>query len=107
MYFAGSNLWSRKESDIDPARSSIGEISSNISVKPEVVGTSVLPASSAVFTRACHFSLPINQSNDSICKSKRFGTSSGSLILPKDKRAFFPEALADVAKWRPFVGRAL
>jgi hypothetical protein len=27
--------------------------------------------------------------------------------LPKDKRPFFPEALADVAKWRPFVGRAL
>src|SRR5512146_3108263 len=38
-YLGGSNRWSRKDSDIDPEKSSIGEISSKTSSSPEVIGT--------------------------------------------------------------------
>ena len=42
-----SKRWSRNESDIEPEKSSIGEISSKISSRPERSGTSVRPASLA------------------------------------------------------------
>ena len=40
LFLGGSKRWSRKESDMLPPKSSIGEISSKISSRPEVVGTS-------------------------------------------------------------------
>src|SRR6478609_8510054 len=70
-------------------RSSIGEISSKISSRPDLVLMSVRPSAKAVATRACQAALPISQSNDSICTSRRFGTSRGSAILAKEIR---PEA---------------
>ncbi|GGQ62363.1 hypothetical protein GCM10010195_17430 [Kitasatospora griseola] len=39
-FFGGSKRWSRKVRDIDPLKSSIGEISSKISSRPDLVGTS-------------------------------------------------------------------
>lgn len=39
-FFGGSKRWSRNVSDIDPEKSSIGEISSKISSRPDLVGTS-------------------------------------------------------------------
>ena len=40
-YLGGSNRWSRNDRDMEPEKSSIGEISSKISSRPEVVGTSL------------------------------------------------------------------
>src|SRR3954470_1295093 len=85
-YLGGSNRWSRNDSDIEPEKSSIGEISSKISSRPEVVGTLCLALSSAASTRACHLELPRSQSKLSVCRARRFGTSSGSRILPKEIR---------------------
>src|SRR3954454_1016477 len=85
-YLGGSNRWSRNDSDIDPEKSSIGEISSKISSRPEVVGTLCLALSSAASTRACHLELPRSQSKLSVCRARRFGTSSGSPVLPEEIR---------------------
>src|SRR6476619_7892828 len=63
-YLVGSKRWSRKLSDIDPEKSSIGEISSKISSSPERVETSSRPAPTASWTRCCQTSLPTSQSND-------------------------------------------
>src|SRR5664279_2512833 len=89
-YLGGSNRWSRNDSDMEPEKSSIGEISSKISSRPEVVGTSCRPSSTAAATRACHFALPSSQSKLSVCNARRLGTSRGSWILPKEIR---PEAV--------------
>src|SRR3954468_8653580 len=85
-YLGGSNRWSRNDSDMEPEKSSIGEISSKISSRPEVVGTSCRALSRAASTRACHLLLPRSQSKLSVCRARRFGTSSGSRILPKEIR---------------------
>src|SRR3954454_11044629 len=87
-YLVGSKRWSRKLSDIDPEKSSIGEISSKISSRPERVETSSRPASTASLTRSCQTSLPTSQSNDETCRSSRLGTSRGSRILAKEMRGF-------------------
>src|SRR5205085_10763852 len=42
-YLGGSNRWSRNERDIDPEKSSIGEISSKISSRPDFSGMSSRP----------------------------------------------------------------
>src|SRR5659263_439897 len=85
-YLVGSNRWSRKLSDIEPEKSSIGEISSKISSSPEVVGTSSRPASMSAWTRAAQPSLPTSQSKELVCRASRLGTSRGSRILAKDIR---------------------
>src|SRR5256885_15647592 len=84
-YFAGSKRWSRNVSDMVPWKSSIGEISSKISSRPEAVGTS-RPAACCAATRAFQVALPTSQSKDSVCSASRFGTSSGSLIFAKEMR---------------------
>src|SRR5438876_10752651 len=43
-YLGGSNRWSRNERDIDPEKSSIGEISSKISSSPDFSGRSSRPS---------------------------------------------------------------
>src|SRR3954470_12052713 len=86
VYFGGSKRWSRNDKDIDPEKSSIGEISSKISSRPDFNGRSsrrsLRPASARVF----HASLPSSQSKDSVCKASRSGTSRGSRILAKERR---------------------
>src|SRR5690349_1667470 len=88
-----SNRWSRNERDIEPEKSSIGEISSKISSRPERSGTSVRPASWAAATRACQRSLPSSQSKLSVWRARRSGTSNGSRIWANDRR---PEAVRAV-----------
>src|SRR3954453_20278010 len=85
-YLGGSNRWSRNERDIDPEKSSIGEISSKISSRPDFSGMSSRPALRPASERAFQASLPSSQSNDSVCRASRSGTSRGSRILVKERR---------------------
>src|SRR3954447_23652340 len=109
-FFGGSNRWSRKVRDIEPEKSSIGEISSKISSRPDLVGTSCPPARAAS-TRAFHALLPSSQSKLSVCNARRFGTSRGSLILAKEMRSgavaapgLVAEAVREAAKRGPSEG---
>src|SRR3954453_15942928 len=90
-YLGGSKRWSRNDSDIDPEKSSIGEISSKISSRPDFSWMWLSPW--AAWTRACQRSFPSRQSKLSVCRARRSGTSSGSWILPKLTR---PEAVRAV-----------
>src|SRR4051812_36319158 len=90
-YLGGSKRWSRNDRDIDPEKSSIGEISSKISSRPDFSWMWLSPA--AAWTRDCQRSLPRSQSKLSVCSARRSGTSSGSWILPKLTR---PEAVRAV-----------
>ncbi len=92
-YLTSSKRWSRKLSDIEPLKSSMGEISSKISSRPERSGTSSRPAAWAAATRACQRSFPSSQSKLSVWRARRSGTSSGSRILAKFRR---PEAVRAV-----------
>src|SRR5216683_3753700 len=69
-----------------PEKSSMGLISSKISSRPDCSGTSLRPDSFAASTRAFHLSLPSSQSNDSVCRARRPGTSRGSLMRAKETR---------------------
>ena len=86
VYFGGSNRWSRNDSDIAPAKSSIGLISSKISVRPEVCGISVLPVARTALTRACQSGPPSSQSKLAVCNASRSGAASGSRILANEAR---------------------
>src|SRR5689334_14827928 len=63
-----------KDRLIEPEKSSIGESSLRISSRPDV-------GDCASAVRARHASLPTSQSKDSVWSARRFGTSTGSLIL--------------------------
>ena len=86
VFFGGSNRWSRNDSDMVPEKSSIGEISSKISSRPDFVFTSVRPSLSALSTRSRQASFPTSQSKESTCRSRRSGTSRGSAIFAKEMR---------------------
>src|SRR5215475_7359476 len=96
-YLGGSNRWSRNESDIVPVKSSIGLISSKISSRPDCSGRSLRPSECSFSILVCHFSLPSNQSNDSVCSARRLGTSSGSLMRAKEMR-WGPGAIAEALR---------
>src|SRR3954471_16170480 len=66
-------------------KSSIGEISSKISVRPDFWETSS-PASRRRWTTSCHASLPTSQSKLSVWSERSCGTSSGSEIFAKEMR---------------------
>src|SRR5215212_9712433 len=92
-----------------PEKSSIGEISSKISSRPDLVLMSVRPSSSAVSTRLRHAAFPTSQSNESICRSSRSGTSMGSAIFANEIRpvgdtTLFLEAVREAAKRDPSEG---
>src|SRR5918998_4792128 len=80
-----SKRGSEKDSDIEPEKSSIGEISSRISARPPFGSTS--PAS---VRRRVHSSAPTSHWNDWVCRSSRSGTSSGSRIFAKETRGGAP-----------------
>src|ERR1700733_2667272 len=80
-----------------PEKSSIGLISSKISSRPDCSGTSLRPSARASLIRACHFSLPSSQSNDSVCRASRSGTLSGSWMRANDTR-YGPEFAAEVVE---------
>src|SRR5690242_18206493 len=74
-----------KDSDIEPLKSSIGEISSRISASPPTA-----EACSSGESVARHSGLPISQSKEAVCSASRSGTSRGSLILAKETRSGAP-----------------
>src|SRR4029450_4747900 len=86
VFFGGSKRWPRNDSDIVPLKSSIGEISSKISSRPEGDDRSVRPSASAAATRCCQASFPTSQSKLSTCNASRSGTSRGSEIFAKEMR---------------------
>src|SRR6188768_1979929 len=91
-----SNRGSEKDSDRLPEKSSIGEISSRISSRPLGVGSS---------WRARQSGPPTSQANESVCRARRFGTSSGPRSLAKETRFGLPAVDLDMlvtAKIRPF-----
>src|SRR6202161_4074473 len=103
-YLGGSNRWSRNERDMVPVKSSIGLISSKISSRPDCSGTSFTPASCAASTRERQRSLPSSQSNESVCRARRSGTSRGSLKRAKVTRrgaVLAAETLRDAANRGP------
>ena len=85
-YLGGSKRWSRNESDIVPWKSSIGEISSKISSKPDFEGSSPRLVLVDSARRERHKSLPNNQSTLSTCSASRLGTSRGSRIFANEIR---------------------
>jgi hypothetical protein len=74
-----------KDSDIEPLKSSIGEISSRISARPPTAS-----ACSSGERVARHSGLPISQSNEAVCRARRSGTSSGSEIFANETRSGAP-----------------
>src|SRR5215470_12776004 len=71
-----------KDKDMDPEKSSMGEISFRISSRPPVVMASV--------ARSRQRSLPTSQSKESTWRARRFGTSRGSRIFAKETRGGAP-----------------
>src|SRR6266481_2114566 len=96
-YLGGSNRWSRNESDMVPVKSSIGLISSKISSSPDWSGRFLCPAFISASSRARQRSLPSSQSNDSVCKARRLGTSRGSSMRAKETRRG-PRAVAEALR---------
>src|SRR5215472_7599310 len=87
-----------------PVKSSIGLISSKISSSPDCSGTSLSPAFLADVTRLSQRSFPSSQSNDSVCRARRPGTSRGSLMRANEIRRVaeaVAEALRDAANRGP------
>ncbi len=80
-----SKRGSEKESDIEPEKSSMGEISVRISSRPPIGFSS--PAS---IRRWNHASSPTSHSNDCVCRSSRSGTRSGSRIFANETRVGAP-----------------
>src|SRR6266568_2765519 len=95
-----SKRGSEKERDMDPEKSSIGESSSSTSSSPPNGLTS--PRATA-FSRHC--GEPISQANESVCRSRRPGTSRGSRIFANDTLFGAPGIPAlvwvETAKMRP------
>jgi hypothetical protein len=80
-----SKRGSEKDSDMEPEKSSIGEISARTSSRPPTGCSS--PASIRRWNQA---SFPTSHSNDWICRSRRSGTSRGSRIFAKVTRVGAP-----------------
>src|SRR4051794_12757128 len=89
-----SKRGSEKESDMEPEKSSIGEISVRISSRPPTGLSS--PAS---MRRWNHASSPTSHSNDWVCRSSRSGTRRGSRIFAKETRVGAPGS----ARWSEVV----
>jgi hypothetical protein len=85
-YFGSSSSGAVKLSCMVSPRSSIGEISSKISSRPECSARSVRPCSVASARRVFQMSLPTSQSKLSVCSARRSGTVSVSVILANERR---------------------
>src|SRR3954453_9249948 len=73
-------------------KSSIGEISSKISWRPDLLETSS-PSARRRSTAASQSSLPISQSKLFVWRERSCGTSSGSWIFAKEIRRPEPEVV--------------
>ena len=80
-----SKRGSEKDSDMEPEKSSIGEISERTSSRPPAGSSS--PASTR---RSNHSSLPTSHSKDWVCRASRSGTSRGWSSLAKETRVGAP-----------------
>src|SRR5262245_15671431 len=103
-FFAGSKRGSAKERDMVPEKSSMGEISSKISSRPDLVDTAPRPETRSASALDFQVSLPINQSKLSVCSASSSGTSRGSAIFAKEMRrgvVVAVAALREAAKRRP------
>src|ERR1044072_1793735 len=80
-----SKRGSEKDRDIEPEKSSIGEISLRTSSRPPTGFSS--PSSTR---RSNHASSPVNHWNDWIWTSSRLGVLSGSRIFAKETRLGAP-----------------
>src|SRR5215510_2541915 len=102
-FFAGSKRGSAKERDMVPEKSSMGEISSKISSRPDLVDTAPLPEARSASALVFQVSLPINQSKLSVCSASSSGTSRGSAIFANEMRreVVLAVALREAAKRRP------
>src|ERR1700684_855152 len=80
-----------------PVKSSIGLISSKISSRPDWSGRSLWPRFFSASIRDRQRSLPSSQSKDSVCKARRLGTSSGSLMRAKETRRG-PDTVAEALR---------
>ena len=96
--FTSSKRGSEKERDIDPEKSSIGEISVRMSSRPPIGFSS--PAS---IRRWNHASSPTSHSKDWVCRSSRSGTRSGSRIFANETRVGAPGRF----RWSEVVARVL
>ena len=74
-----SNRGSEKESDIEPEKSSIGESSVRMSSSPPA--TLLSPRAAARSRQLC---APTSHSNESVCTSRRPGTSNGSRMFANE-----------------------
>src|SRR4028119_2365357 len=74
-----------KDSDMEPLKSSIGEISSRISARPPTAA-----ACSSGERVARHSGLPTSQSKEAVCRASRSGTSRGSEIFANETRSGAP-----------------
>src|SRR6266536_397333 len=83
--FTSSKRGSEKDSDIEPEKSSTGEISFRTSSRPPMGFSS--PAS---MRRWNQDSAPVNHSNDWTCRSSRFGVPRGSRIFANETRLGAP-----------------
>src|SRR5689334_5187064 len=81
--FTSSKRGLEKDRLIEPEKSSIGDSSVRISSRPD-------SGLACVSLRDCHAWFPTSQSNESVCRARRFGTSSGSRILAKEVRGGAP-----------------
>src|SRR3954452_1827939 len=111
-YLGSYNSGSENDSDMVCWKSSIGEISSKISARPDLPGSSSRPSAARAATRSFHFSLPSSQSKLSVWRARRLGTSRGSRIFAKEMRGGAVElellmgllALREAAKRGPSEG---
>ncbi len=99
VYLGSTKTGFSNDSDIVSLKSSIGEISSKISCRPDFSETSS-PAALRAATTSSHFSSPISQWKLSVWRARRGGTSRGSLIFAKEVRRELTAELR-AAKVRP------
>jgi hypothetical protein len=79
-------------------------ISSKISSRPDWSGRSLCPVFFSASIRFRQRSLPSSQSKESVCRARRLGTSSGSVIRAKETRrgpGEVAEALREAANRGP------
>src|SRR5260370_41771560 len=87
-----------------PVRSATGLLSQKVSSGPVSSETSFSPPFLAAATRPSERSSPSSQSNDSVCRARRLGTSRGSLIRANETRrgrVAVAEALREAANRGP------
>ena len=90
-----SKYGSENESDMEPEKSSIGEISLRMDSRPP--SRFVVPREAAL---SCHSSEPMNHSNDSVWRSSSPGTGNGSVSFANETLRGAPGTVETDVVWR-------